>query len=253
MTAGRGKREDPVRQVENGDRLRERTAPRGAIRTWPATERPREKLLRSGAHTLSEAELLAILIRTGDRARSALDLACGLLGSERGLAGLARRNARELMRVEGIGKAKALGILAAFELGRRLQADGGSKRTPLRSPEDAARLLLPRLRDLLQELFVVLVLDTQNAVIATVELSIGTLNASLVHPREVFKTAIDCVGAAVIVVHNHPSGNPEPSGEDIAITRQLAEAGKIIGIPLRDHLIIAGNAYVSLAERGHLP
>jgi DNA repair protein RadC len=234
------------------DRVKERVAPRGAIPLWPDGERPREKLLRNGAQTMSEAELLAILIRTGSRQRTALDLACGVLEGGRGLAGLARRNARELMRVEGIGQAKAVGILAAFELGRRLQADGGGKRTPLRSPEDAARLVIPRLRDLTHEVFAVLVLDAQNGVLATVELSHGTLNASLVHPREVFKAAIDNVGAAVLVVHNHPSGNPEPSGEDIAITRQLAEAGRILGIPLHDHLIVAGNGYVSLAERGLL-
>jgi DNA repair protein RadC len=201
---------------------------------------------------MSDAELLAILIRTGNRAQTALDLASGVLQGGRGLAGLARRNARELMRVEGIGEAKALGILAAFELGRRLQADSGGRRTPLRTPEDAARLVIPRLRDLTHEVFAVLVLDTQNVVLATVELSHGTLNASLVHPREVFKAAIDHVGAAVLVVHNHPSGNPEPSGEDIAITHQLAEAGKILGIPLHDHLIVGGNGYVSLAERGQI-
>ena len=241
-----------VKGTESADGVKERTAPRGAIRTWPAGERPREKLLRHGAHTLSDAELLAILIRTGSRARSALDLACGVLTRDAGLAGLARRNARELMRIEGIGAAKALGILAAIELGRRLQSDGGGKRAQLRTPEDAARLVIPRLRDLMHEVFAVLVLDTQNAVIATVELSHGTLNASLVHPREVFKAAVDHVGAAVLVVHNHPSGNPEPSGEDIAITRQLAEAGRILGIPLHDHIIVAGNGYVSLAERGLL-
>jgi DNA repair protein RadC len=201
---------------------------------------------------MSDAELLAILIRTGNRARNALDLASGVLEGGRGLAGLARRNARELMRVEGIGEAKALGILAAFEIGRRLQSDNGGTRTTLRTPEDAARLVIPRLRDLTHEVFAVLVLDTQNGVLATVELSRGTLNASLVHPREVFKAAIDHVGAAVLVVHNHPSGNPEPSGEDIAITHQLVEAGKILGIPLHDHLIVGGNSYVSLAERGVL-
>ena len=234
------------------EELKERVALRGAIRTWRAEERPREKLLRSGAQTLSDAELLAILLRTGSRARSALDIASGLLDRWDGLPGLARRNACELMRVEGIGTAKALGVLAAFELGRRLQAGSGEQRTPLRTPADAARLLIPRFRDLTHEVFALMVLDTQNAVIATLELSHGTLNASLVHPREVFKAAIDHVGAAVLVAHNHPSGNPEPSGEDIAITHQLADAGKILGIPLHDHIIVAGNGYVSLAERGHL-
>jgi len=247
--AGRGAQ---LKQAENAELIKERRPGRGAIRSWPADERPREKLLRYGAHTLSDAELLAILIRTGNPARTALDIACGVLECGRGIAGLARRNACELMRVEGIGRAKAPGILAAFELGRRLQADRGEKRMPLRTPEDAARLMIPRLRDLRHEVFAVLVLDSQNAVIATVELSRGTLNASLVHPREVFKAAVDHVGAAVIVVHNHPSGNPEPSGEDIAITHQLAGAGKILGIPLHDHLIIAGNGFVSLAERGVL-
>jgi DNA repair protein RadC len=249
---GQGRKGGDVKGLAGADHVKERVAPRGAIRTWPAGERPRERLLRHGAHTLSDAELLAILIRTGNRTRTALDLAAGVIGRERGLAGLARRNALELMRVEGIGPAKALGILAAFEIGRRMQAQSGGERILLRTPEDAARLLIPRLRDLTHEVFAVLVLDTQNAVIATVELSQGTLNASLVHPREVFKAAVDHVGAAVLVVHNHPSGNPEPSGEDIAITRQLFEAGKILGIPLHDHLIVAGNGYVSLAERGHL-
>jgi DNA repair protein RadC len=225
---------------------------RGSIRTWPAGERPREKLLRHGAGTLSDAELIALLIRTGSGASSALDVAWGVLRGDRTLAALARRNALELMRVDGIGEAKALGILAAFEIGRRLQAHSPGRRTPLRTPDDAAKILIPRMRDLTHEVFAVLVLDAQNAVITTVELSRGTLNASLVHPREVFKAAVDNLGAAVLVVHNHPSGNPEPSGEDIAVTHQLAEAGKILGIPLHDHLIVAGNAYVSLAERGHL-
>jgi len=249
---GKGRKEPEV-GVRGADAAGVRSGSRGAMRRWPAGERPREKLLRHGAQTLSEAELLAILIRTGNRARTALDIACGILDTEGGLPGLARRNACELMRVEGVGAAKALGILAAFELGRRLQADTGGKRAPVRTPGDAARLLIPRFRDLTHEVFAVLVLDAQNAVVATIELSVGTLNASLVHPREVFKAAVDHVGAAVIVVHNHPSGNPEPSGEDIAITHQLAGAGKILGIPLHDHLIIAGNGYVSLAERGHIP
>jgi DNA repair protein RadC len=247
----KGRGEELVKGASGGDRVKECLERRGAIRTWPPGDRPRERLLRHGAQTLSDSELLAILIRTGSRGHTALDLACGVLDREQGLAGLARRNARELMRVAGMGEAKALGILAAFELGRRLQAEGG-RRTPLRTPEEAARLVIPRLRDLTHELFEVLVLDTGNSVVATVELSHGTLNASLVHPREVFKAAVDHMGAAVIVVHNHPSGNPEPSAEDIAITRQLVQAGKILGIPLHDHIIVAGNTYVSLAERGNL-
>ncbi|HTO93510.1 MAG TPA: DNA repair protein RadC [Bacteroidota bacterium] len=224
--------------------------PARPARRWPAGERPREKLLEHGARTLSDAELLAVMLMTGARHRSAMEIACGLL--ERGLPALARRNAAELMRVAGVGSARAMGILAAFELGRRLQADTGGGRSAIRTPADAARLVIPRMRDLTHEVFAVLVLDAAAGVIAIEELSRGTLNASIVHPREVFKAAVDHLGASVLVAHNHPSGNPEPSGEDLAITRQLADAGKILGIPLHDHLIVAGNAYVSLAERGHL-
>jgi len=223
-----------------------RTSPRDR----PPPERPREKLLMHGAHTLSDAELLAVMLMTGGGGRGAMDIACGLL--ERGLGALARRNCSELMRVSGIGRARALGILAAFELGRRLQADTGGERSRIRTPGDAARLVIPRMRDLTHEVFSVLVLDAAGAVIALEELSRGTLNASIVHPREVFKAAVDHLGASVLVAHNHPSGNPEPSPEDLAITRQLADAGKILGIPLHDHLIVAGNAFVSLAERGHI-
>ncbi|HTS00005.1 MAG TPA: DNA repair protein RadC [Bacteroidota bacterium] len=233
--------------------MRARPAAEGTgcpARAWPAGERPREKLLAHGVHTLSDAELLAVMLMTGARGRSAMEIACGLL--ERGLPSLARRNASELMRVAGVGRARAMGILAAFELGRRLQADTGGERRAVRTPADAARLVIPRMRDLTHEVFAVLVLDAASGVIAIEELSRGTLNASIVHPREVFKAAVDHLGASVLVAHNHPSGNPEPSGEDLAITRQLADAGKILGIPLHDHLIVAGNAYVSLAERGHL-
>ncbi|HUI08695.1 MAG TPA: DNA repair protein RadC [Bacteroidota bacterium] len=226
----------------------------GAARTAPRPrlqgERPREKLTLHGARTLSDAELLAVLLMTGHRGASAMEIACALL--ERGLGALARRNANELMRVPGVGRARALGIVASFELGRRLQADTGEERPRVRTPADAARLVIPRMRDLTQEVFAVLVLDAAGGVIALEELSRGTLNASIVHPREVFKAAVDHLGASVLVAHNHPSGNSEPSAEDLAITRQLADAGKILGIPLHDHLIVAGNAFVSLAERGHI-
>ncbi|MEW6509465.1 MAG: DNA repair protein RadC [Bacteroidota bacterium] len=225
---------------------------RGSIRTWPSDERPREKLLQHGPSVLTDAELLAILLRTGSGTESAVDLSRGLLAREGGLQGIARRNVDELTRCTGIGAVKAAGIMAAVEIGRRLQREGNSGKTFVRSPEDAARLLIPRLRDLRHEAFIVLVLDSNNGVVADVELSRGTLNASVVHPREVFKLAIDRLGAAVIVAHNHPSGNPEPSREDLEITRQLAEAGRIVGIPLHDHLVIAGNGFTSLASRGHL-
>ena len=222
------------------------------IKDWPAAERPREKLLQNGAHALSDAELLAILIRSGIGGCTALDLARSMLTQERGLRGLRRRNCAELMRTRGIGEATAITLVAALEIGRRAHAPGNDERVIIRGPEDVARCLLHRLRDLRSEVFWILVLDSGNGVKFQGELSRGTLNASLVHPREVYKCAIDNGAASVIVAHNHPSGNPEPSREDVEITRQLAEAGKIIGIPLHDHVIMAGDSYTSLAERGFL-
>jgi len=225
---------------------------RAPIPSWPKDDRPREKLLRQGIHTLSDAELLALVLRTGSRESTALDLARSILVRERSLRKIGTRTPGELMRQRGIGPAKALELLAAFEIGRRAQAEHEHERPVFRSPQDVARRMVPLLRDRTTEVFYVLVMDAKNALKIDVELSIGTLNASLVHPREVYKVAIDNGAAAIIVVHNHPSGNPEPSTEDIDITRQLAEAGKIIGIPLHDHLIVAGEQYTSHAERGLL-
>ncbi len=220
------------------------------IKDWPEDERPREKLLRHGADSLSEAELLAIVIRTGTGKQTALDLARRMLSNEKTLRGIAGKSPIELMRMKGIGEAKAVELIAAFEIGRRLQGMKGEERNIIRSPEDVAKIMIPKLRDCRKEEFYVLVLDSKNGLKHEAKVSTGTLNASLVHPREVYKVAIDHDGASIIVVHNHPSGNPEPSKEDVDITRQLAEAGKIIGIPLHDHLIIAGDGHTSFAERG---
>lgn len=221
-----------------------------SIKAWPAEERPRERLLRLGAQALSDAELLAILIRDGTREQTALDLARAVLAQARNLRGLAARNARELTRLKGIGDAKAVALLAALEIGRRIEAFEDPETCVLRTPADVAGRMIPMLRDRPTELFYVLALDAKNGLKAEVELSRGTLNASLVHPREVFKAAIDNIAASIIVVHNHPSGSPDPSREDIEITRQLVDAGKIVGIPLHDHVIVAGNSYTSLAEKG---
>jgi len=232
--------------------IRDLAPPSVPIKEWPSQERPREKLLRRGAHALTDAELVAILLRGGTAHRTALDVARSILSETKTLRGLCAKTPGELMRWKGIGAAKAVGIVAALEMGRRVQAAPGEDRYVVRTPDDVARRLVPRLRDRSTEVFLVLVLDSKNGVKTEIELSRGTLNASLVHPREVFKAAIDNTGASVIVVHNHPSGNAEPSGEDLEITRQLVEAGRIIGIPVHDHLIVAGNSYTSLAERGLL-
>ncbi len=222
------------------------------IKDWPAGERPREKLLQRGVHALSDAELLAILIRVGSRRSTALDLARSILSQEKNLRGIARKTPQELMRLKGIGQAKAVELLTAFEIGRRVQGETPGEKLVISSPDIVARFMIPRLREKQTESFWVILLDSKNGMMHEEALTVGTLNASLVHPREVFKVAIDHVAAAVIVVHNHPSGNPEPSSEDVSVTRQLVDAGKIIGIPVHDHIIIAGDSYTSFAERGLL-
>ena len=222
------------------------------IKDWPAEERPRERMLRLGPQALSDTELLAILIRGGTRDCTAIDLARSILADARTLRGLAARNARELTRLKGIGNAKAVELLAALEIGRRVEAFEDTAKCVIRNPADVANRMIPLLRDRPAEVFFVLTLDAKNGLKGEFELSHGTLNASLVHPREVFKAAIDNLAASIIVVHNHPSGNPEPSREDIEITKQLAETGRIVGIPLHDHLIVAGNSYTSMAEKGLL-
>jgi DNA repair protein RadC len=227
-----------------------RTPSKSGIKAWPAGERPQERLLRSGASSLTDAELLAILLRTGTRGKDVLEVARSLMGEARSLRGLGRISQRGLMSLSGVGRVKAAVILAAVEIGRRVQAACDEDVPLLRTPEDVARRMIPTLRDRSQEVFVVLILDANNGLRAEVEISRGTLTASLVHPREVFRAAIEGLAASIIAVHNHPSGNPEPSREDLDITRQLAEAGRVVGIPLHDHLIIAGNRYTSLAQRG---
>jgi DNA repair protein RadC len=232
--------------------LQEPVVYRTKIKDWPADERPREKLLNHGPGALSDAELLTILIRTGTGKFSALDLARGILHEHKNLKGVAGKTAPELMRMKGIGPAKAVELLAAFEIGRRIEARTLEKKVIVRSPEDVASVMIPKMRDLANEEFFVLALDAQNGLKKETRLTTGTLNASLVHPREVFKVAIDHRAAAIIVVHNHPSGNLEPSREDLEVTRQLVETGKTIGIPLHDHLIVTGSGYTSFAERGLL-
>jgi DNA repair protein RadC len=230
----------------------EAVAYRTRIKDWPEDERPREKLLSRGVDALSDAELLAILIRSGTGSYTAVDLGKSIIAKYRTLRTVSTLTAGELMRVDGIGQAKAVELLAAFEIGRRVQKPSEETKLVIHSPEDVAKVMSPRLRERATEAFFVLLLDSMNGLKKEIELSTGTLNASLVHPREVFKEAIDHRAASVIVVHNHPSGNREPSREDIEITRQLVETGKVIGIPLHDHVIIAGDSYTSFAERALL-
>jgi len=220
------------------------------MRDLPAELRPRERLLRHGAPALSSAELLAVLLRTGSRARSALDVATDLLGRHGSLARLSAAGHRELRQVPGVGEVKALHLLAAFELGRRLQALPPRSRPVIARPADAARLVMDRLRFCETERFLALLLNTRHEVIEMAEITQGGLASSPVHPREIFKAAVREGAAAVTLVHNHPSGDPTPSRADLAVTARLCRAAGIIGIPVLDHLIVGDGRYVSLRERG---
>ncbi len=223
-----------------------------AIKGWPENDRPREKLIMHGASSLSESELLAILINIGTKRFSAVDVAKHLMleyGSIKNIATLSVAELRQ-KKHKGIGTAKAVAIVAAFELGRRLSRYKQGDDQSIRSPEDAALRFGPKLRDLKQEEFMVLYLNSANKIIRERTITKGLLNSSLTHPREVFREAILENAAGVILMHNHPSGNPEPSREDISITKQIVEAGKIVGIAVHDHIIIAGNDYTSMMERG---
>jgi len=220
------------------------------IKDWPVNERPREKMINHGPEFLTEAELLAILIGSGSGKVTAVDLAKTLFVERKTLRSLAALTVADLKEFKGIGDARAVAIAAAFELARRLQASPEAERRMIRSPSDIAEQFIPTLRDLQQEVFLVILLNSANKIIREITITKGLLNSSLTHPREVFRHAIVEHAASVILMHNHPSGNPEPSQEDIAITKQIVEASKVVGIPVHDHIIIAGSQFTSLAQRG---
>lgn len=218
---------------------------------WPLPERPRERLRAAGPGALSARELIAILVGSGTEGRSAVDVAAELLqGSEGSLRRLASAPAATLERVNGVGPVVAARLTAALELGRRLAREGPVERTRIRGPADVYQRCGPALRDLPQEEFRVLLLNTQHAVTREVAVTLGTLDTSVVHAREVFRAAVAESAAAVILVHNHPSGDPMPSPEDRAVTGQLVDAGAVLGIPVLDHIVIGDASYVSFVEAG---
>lgn len=221
------------------------------MKNVPDYDRPRERLLREGAGFLSDAELIAIMLRTGRERETALGLAQRLLATFGDIGGLAQASHAELTTIKGIGPVKAVELLASFELGRRVMKSS-HERTTIRLPRDVANLMLPEMKHLTQEHFVCLFLNTKNHVIGKQTIFVGSLDASIVHPREVFKEAIRRSSASIICLHNHPSGDPTPSREDIAVTRTLQEAGDLIGITLLDHVIIGDDSYVSLKEQGYI-
>ncbi|MEE8518930.1 MAG: DNA repair protein RadC [Dehalococcoidia bacterium] len=220
------------------------------IRDLPDGDRPRERLRDRGASSLSNAELLAILLRTGTRAESVLDLSTRLLARFQGVDGLARATHQEISAQHGFGEAKAAQLMAAIELGKRVAAAHGPERPLIHSPQDVADLLQPEMGLLDQEHFRVVVLNTKNQVLATPDVFVGSVNSTSIRTAEVFRDAVRLNAPAIIVVHNHPSGDPEPSREDAAVTRELVAAGKALDIDVLDHVVLGRDGFVSLKERG---
>jgi len=220
------------------------------VKELPLDDRPREKLILRGAQSLSDAELIAILLRTGKKGMNVIEVARSLLKKHGNIAYLASRSLQVLKQTDGIGKDKAATLIAAFELSKRI---GFYEKTfyekRITSPEEVAEVFIPLLRNELKEKFFVICLNTANKIIKYEMISEGNLDSSVVHPREVYKVAIENNSKSIILLHNHPSGNAEPSNEDLAITKKISEAGKILDIPVFDHIIIAENNYVSFIEK----
>ncbi|MFQ5812107.1 MAG: DNA repair protein RadC [Anaerolineae bacterium] len=220
------------------------------IKDLPVGERPRERLKKYGAGSLSNAELLAIILRTGVGGENVLNLATRLLAKFGGLIGLARASFSELCGEKGIGVAKAAQLKAAMELGRRLLIASPEERLQVKSPADAANLMMIEMSMLEQEHMRLILLDSKNYILDTPTMYIGSLNTSVIRVGELFREAIKQNSAAIIVIHNHPSGDPTPSPEDVAVTELITQAGQLLDIDVLDHLIIGQQRYVSLKERG---
>src|ERR1017187_9932794 len=226
------------------------------IREMPEGERPRERLKLRGAAALGDAELIAILLRTGMKGTSVVQLAQEILVKFRTLPELAAAPVEEIAKVKGVGETKAIQLKAAFELARRLSESSRGKQRIVSSPEDAAAEVREDMRSLDREEFRVLLLNTKNGLIKKCEVSRGSLNASIVEPREVFKDAIAASAASMILVHNHPSGDPTPSAEDVTVTKRLVKAGELLNISVLDHIILGHRTvgrehdFASLKELG---
>jgi DNA repair protein RadC len=223
------------------------------IHDLPASERPRERLQRHGVQALATAELLALLMGRGISGESVMITAQRLLAQFGNLQNMAAASVEELSAIKGIGLAKAAQIKAAFELGRRLDdPDYHAKTDPVQSPEEAVESVRGKLKGIKKEHFFMLCLDTRNRVTAKKQVSQGNLDSSIVHPREVFKDAISSLASSVIFLHNHPSGDLEPSSEDINLTKRLVEAGELLGIPVLDHIVVCDRGFTSMKSRNLL-
>src|SRR5688572_2544541 len=224
-----------------------------SIKQWSSNDQPREKLLHLGAKTLSEAELLAILMRAGTRNKSAVDVAKELMNQhENSITSLAKLTVHELMKVKGIGEAKAISIAAALELGRRRVTENATQKKQIASSMDAYDLIHSRMRDLMHEEFWILLLDRRSKVISIEEIHVGGMSAMVVDPKIIFQKALERKASSLILAHNHPSGSPSPSMEDIRLTEKVKMAGNFIDIKVLDHIIIGEGAYYSFADDGKL-
>jgi len=235
-------------QETEDDQLKPSERPR--IGDMANEDRPRERLAQVGAGALSNAELLAILLRTGLEGENVIRLSERILAQHGGLVGLLKISYSDLCTVKGIGPAKAAQLKSAVELGRRIAAATPSDKPSINSPADAANIVMYEMRALDQEVVKVLLLDTRNRLMGIVEVYRGSLNTSMIRVGELFREAVKQNAASIIVAHNHPSGDPSPSPDDVAVTRLMVEAGRLLDIPVHDHLVIGQNKFVSLKERG---
>ncbi len=220
------------------------------VRDLPLSERPRERLKKFGAEALSGQELLALILARGIPQKSVINIAQELMSRFKNMRGMARATLEELSEIKGVGTAKAAQIKASFELARRQDLEAEPGKFSLNTPKSVVKAVRAGIRDKAKEHFKLILLNTRNRIIAISTISIGTLDANLVHPREVFKDAISHDAASVILAHNHPSGDPEPSEDDLEITRRLAEAGRILGIEVLDHIIVTRDSFLSFKEKG---
>ena len=222
------------------------------IRDWPKSERPREKLLKYGEHTLSNSELLAVLFGSGSRGISALDLGRDIITHFKTFRNMSHTDIRELKRFKGMAEAKISRLRATFEIARRFMSEKSPAKTFVNSPEEAADLFMPRLRDLKKEIFKILLLDTKNNIIDTFEIEEGTVDRAAPQVREIVSKALQNFASSIIAVHNHPSGDPEPSEEDVIFTSELRKAGEALQLNVLDHIIIGDNRFYSFANKGRL-
>ncbi len=223
-----------------------------SIKNWPEDERPRERLLKHGPTNVSNAQLIAIILRTGGGGKSAIDLGIELLNTFSNIKNIQQASLSELCTLKGMGKAKAAQLKAALELGKRLFEEPGVRGPFFSVAEDVYSYFYPRFRNLRKEVFYCVMLDVKNRLIRESRISEGTLTSSLIHPREAFREAIKESATSVIFIHNHPSGDPSPSREDILITERLAKAGETVGIKVLDHIIVGDGKYTSMLDKGYL-